>query len=186
MLTWATRTLRLWPVFAAVVIVLAACGPGTFSSPDGSATDVAEELIESQALAQRLGLDQLSEASCVEPLTEEVGEQFVCTSRLDDRAVLFNVLIDDKESVFASPVNVVTGDLVEDFARDALVRLNEDNGFDFPAGSLDCGTASVILDDRQSMMCVLTDPESGVQFDTTLQVNARNGTFAVEVGQPIE
>ena len=179
-------TFRLCAVVAAAVVVLSACGVSTFSSPDGSASDVAEQLIESQALAQRLGLDQMSDASCVEPPTEEIGEQFVCTARLGEDAVLFNVLIDDEESVFAQPVNVVTGDLVQDFARDALVRLNEDNGFDFPAGSLDCGTASVILDDRQSMMCVLTDPESGVQFDTTLQVNARNGTFAVEVGQPIE
>lgn len=182
-----SRLVRLPVVFATAALLLASCsGTETFSSDGQTATEAAIELIETDDFAQRLGITTMTDVLCEEPASQQEGSVFACTADSEGKTVVLRVTIEGEERVFASPRNVVTRDLIRDYASDAVGLLNQANGFDFPDGAIDCGSQGVVLELDSTMTCVLTDPESGVQFDAVIAVNPETAALSVVVGEPIE
>jgi len=177
-----TRLVRL-TAFVFLSLVATACsGSFEFSIGGQSATDAAVELIEGDAMAQRLLLDPLTAASCDEPVNDDVGTVFMCTGQSTEGMVAFDVTIEADDRIFAAPTNVVAATFVSEYAASAVKALNLENGFTLPEDAMDCGNESVVLDADQQMPCVLTDPADGVVYDAVLTVRDVDlGTFDVEI-----
>ena len=170
-------------LFLAAGVFLASCGgDDQLSFGDRTPAEVAIELIESEAMGQRLGLDQLADATCVDPAEALVGTTFPCSADSDGKQVDFVVTLDGDNELFAGPTNVVAALDVASLEGDAVRSLNASNGFDFPEDAIECGNRSVVLDESQVMPCVLTDPATGATFDVPITItNMDVLAFTVEV-----
>jgi len=175
----ATRT-RLALAVAAVALTFASCGQDQF---DGDLVQAATDLIEQESFAQRLGIGPLTGASCDEPTGPPVvGTVMECRATSDGEIAEVEVTVEGDDRLFGAPTNVVSGQLLPDYADSAVERLNAENGLSLVEGSIDCGQRSVVLDQDRRTTCKLTDPESGTVFDVALTVfTLDTGTFAVEV-----
>lgn len=170
--------------FAVLLALLAtACGGSvSFSVGGQSPSEAAVELIEGDAMAQRLGIDDITGAMCDEPTSEDVGTIFRCTATSDAKTVEFDVEIEADDRIFAGPTNVVDKDLLADYEVSAVQSLNDANGFGLPEDAMDCGERTVVLDAERTMICALTEPETGEVFDAALTISDTEvGAFAVEI-----
>lgn len=167
----------------AVVLASAACsGSVSFSVGGESPAEAAVDLIEGDAMAQRLGLDDISDAVCDDPVEEEVGAIFECTATSGGNTIEFDVEIESEDRIFAGPTNVVDGTLLPDYEVSAVQSLNAANGFTLPDDAMNCGERTVVLDADRSMICTITEPETGVVYDAALTISdTQTGDFAVEI-----
>lgn len=187
--------LRLLPIglialIALIGLAVTACGAsddGELSFGDQTPVEVAIELIEGQAMAQRLGLDALTEAACIAPPISRVGTTFPCTARSDGQTVNFGVVLEGENQLFANSTNVVDSFALTRLEQSAVLSLNRDNGFGFPDDAMDCGGRSVVLDADQQMTCTLTDPVSGTAFDAAITItDIETVAFSVQITGAIE
>lgn len=173
---------RVIGLMVAVVAFVAACGGAPEFSRDGvSASEAAVELIESQAFAQRLGLDAITDADCDAP-NELVGTVFSCTGLSGGEVADIEATIDGPDRIFANVTNVVAGNLLPDYAASAVEELNRENGFDLPPDAIDCGTRSVVLNENRQHVCTLTEPTSGQDLRAVITFfDLELAQFVVEV-----
>lgn len=164
-------------------LILGACsGSVEFSFGGQTAAEAAVDLIEGDAMAQRLGLDMLASASCDDPVDDNVGTVFMCTADSQGETVTFDVTIEDDDRIFAAPTNVVGREFLVDYERSAVAALNNENDFTFTDNAMDCGDQSVVLDADRQMWCALTFEETGTVYDAALTVrDTELGTFSVEI-----
>lgn len=169
-----------------VVLFSTACsGSVSFSVGGQSPSEAAIELIEGDAMAQRLGIDDITGATCDEPTSEDVGTIFRCTATSDAKTVEFDVEIEGDDRIFAGPTNVVDKNLLPDYEVSAVQSLNDANGFGLPEDAIDCGERTVVLDAERTMICELTVPETGEVFDAAITVSDTElGSFSVEIVAP--
>jgi len=178
---------RLWfgmvgAVAAALLLAGACSGSVSFSVGGESPAEAAVDLIEGDAMAQRLGLDDISDAVCDEPAEEEVGVIFECTATSGGNTIEFDVEIEAEDRIFAGPTNVVDGALLPDYEVSAVQSLNAANGFSLPDDAMDCGDRTVVLDAERTMICTITEPETGTVYDAALTVSdTETGAFSVEI-----
>jgi len=167
-------------------LIAAACsGNVEFSFGGQSPAEAAVDLIESDAMAQRLAIDTITDASCEDPPNSDEGTVFVCTAMSGGEVVEFDVLIEPDDRIFAGPTNVVAADFLSDYAESAVEALNTENGFTLASDAMDCGTRAVVLDASRQMSCTLTD--GGQAYDALLTVRDVNlGTFGIEIVGPAE
>ena len=168
---------------AVVALAASACsGSFEFSVGGQSLTEAAVELIEGDAMRQRLNVEPITDATCVEPATEEVGVVFECQALSAGTEIQFEVELESETQIFASPVNVVEASLVNAYATSAVDALNAENDFTLAAGSLDCGSRSVVLDADNKMYCLLDDPATNTQYDVELTVrDLDRAQFGVQI-----
>jgi len=169
-------------------LVFSACsGSASFSFGGQTPAEVAVDLIEGDAMAQRLGIDGLTSAMCEDPPDTEPGTVFPCTAQSAGKTVEFEVELEVDDRIFAAPTNVVDARFLGDYETSAVQALNDANGFTLPVDSIDCGDSSVVLDTDNLMICTLTDPENGTVYDAVLTVLDTNiGAFDVEIVEPGE
>ena len=169
---------------AALVVVLATACTGSveFSFGGQDPVEVAVELIEGTAMAQRLGVDPISGVTCDDPPNQAVGTVFACRGESAGQQIDFDVLFDDEDSIFAGPTNVVDPAGLERLENVAVEQLNSENGFQLPLEAMECGDGGVILDAEMQMLCALTEPDTGTVFDVLVTVtNTESGAFSLVV-----
>ena len=163
------------------MLLLAACsGSVEFSFGSKTPVDAAVDLIESEAMMQRLMVGEISDATCDEPPSTDEGTTFICRGLSGGKTIEFEVLIEPDDRIFAGPTNVVAANFLDDYATGAVQALNAENGFTLADDSLDCGTTTVVLDENRQMPCLLSDGDD--TYDTLLTVrDTELGTFGVEI-----
>jgi hypothetical protein len=177
-----SRSSRATLLLVGALVFSACSGSVNFSFGGQTPAEAAVELIEGEAMGQRLGIDQLTNAVCVEPPDTEVGTVFPCTADSAGYAVVFDVELETEDRIFAAPTNVVEARLLAGYATSAVQALNDSNGFTLPEDVIDCGGTSIVLDADSQMICTLTDPENGAEYDAVLTVSdTDSGTFDVEI-----
>lgn len=156
----------------AMVLGLAACSvSGEISIGSDSPENATEDVIE-DALAEQIGLGELT-ASCSKPASEDVGSRFLCTAVTEDgRTVEMQAIIED-DGPFVETTNVVLAENVVPITRTILGQIEEQSGLELPDRALDCGTESLIVDESNQVVCLLTDP-AGDTFDTIITFNGLN------------
>jgi len=167
----------------AVVLALGACsGSVEFSFGGETASEAAVDLIEGDAMAQRLKIAAITNAVCEDPAVEEVGTVFGCTAESDGTTVLFEVEIEEGDRIFAAPTNVVDESFIAEYEASAVEALNRAEGFTLAAADLDCGDVSVVLDENSQMFCLLSPSDVVESYDAVLTVtDTISGAFSVDV-----
>lgn len=178
---WGRNTSLIAVVLIALVSV-GCSGSFEFSVGGQSPAEAAVGLIEGDAMMRRLNVDPITDATCDDPVTAEVGVIFECRGTSGDSQITFEVEIEAEDKIFAGPTNVVDGSVLDAYADSAVDALNAQNGFSLPDGSLDCGDRSVILDAENKMYCLLDDPATNTTYDVELTVrDVELATFGVEI-----
>ena len=174
---------RLACLLVGFAVVASACsGSVDFSFGGQTPAEAAVDLIEGEAMAQRLGIGPITQAVCQDPVDQEVGTSFPCTAQSGGMTVDFSVVLEEDDRIFAGPTNVVDSFALTRLETVAVQELNRQNGFTLPQDALECGDGSVILDPNQQMTCALTDPDSGTVFDALVTVtNTDTGDFNIEI-----
>jgi hypothetical protein len=149
-----------------VLCVAGACGA---SGTDYRAT--AEKLITGD-LAEQAGLGKVS-ASCEEPPSKpETGERFACTATsASGEVVRFTATVEDGSKVNVESTNLITADGLERIEQVAVEALEREQGQALGRENFDCGDDYVVLDpSREVLVCTLTDPDSGNEYEATVDV----------------
>lgn len=155
------------------VLLASAC---SFSLGGESPAEAAVDLIEGD-FSDQFGL-VLTNASCDDPPSEDIGTTFECRANLGEAVVLFDVEIDAEDHILARSTNVVypeqqvaIGEAIADsFANQGVEGLSAD--------ALDCGGEIIVLGSEMSFVCALTEPGSGDVYDTSIRINdIENLTF---------
>ena len=177
------RRLSFVAMFLLLGLGSVACsGSVDFSFGGQTPADAAVDLIEGEAMAQRLGVAPITGALCQNPVDEQVGTTFSCTADSAGETINFEVLLEEDERIFAGPTNVVDTVALSRLETVAVQSLNSANGFTLPEDAMECGDESVILDSAMQMTCALTDPSTGVVFDALVTVNdTGTGDFNVAI-----
>ncbi len=167
---------------ALLIAALAVSGCSFSASVGGSPTSAAEELIEDD-LAAQLGFGDV-EAECGEPLNEDEGSTFLCTSESDQGLVRWEATIVDEDRVNVQSLNVLVDDDVLALEGAAAVEIEEVVGLPLGAENFDCGEPPVVLGDTDQLLCALTDPANGDVYDTTVTItDASTGAFEFEIAE---
>jgi len=167
-----------------VLAVVASACTGSVDISFGGETpaEAAVDLIEGNEMAARIGIASVSDAECDDPLDEEIGTIFMCTAQSDGQTINFEVALEEDDRIFASPTNVVDPAGLSRLEDAAVQGLNNENDFGLPEGALECGDSGVILNAENQLICALTDPDTGVMFDTLVTVtDVETGQFTVVV-----
>ncbi len=155
------RPTRALTALGGASLLLAACGSTDFS---GSAAD----LIEGE-LADQAGFGALT-AECGTPGDEPgVGDTFDCTGATEDgRTIEFTATVTAEDTFDIVSTNVILPSDLGELEALTAQSIGESLGVTLPADSVDCGTEPVIVDAGATMLCAVTDPDTGDVYDTTL------------------
>lgn len=165
---------------AVAALVLAPLAAGCSFSVGGSPRSAAESAIEGD-LAEDGGLGEV-EATCDEPASDEVGEEFTCTSTSDLGPLRWRVTIGEDDKVDVQSVNLVTAEGLDLLETEAVRLLEEQIGSEIGRDNLECGDGPIALDEDSSVLCAITDPASGDVYDATLTVSdTTTGEFDIVV-----
>ena len=176
-----SRTARmLGAIVIAGSLLLSGC---SFSFGSESPAEAAEGLIEGE-WADQFGLD-LTDASCSDPANEDPGTRFPCQATLDGAAfVEFDVLIESEDRIVAQSTNVIFSEQFPAIA-DAIAGSFADQGIEgLTTESLDCGANIIVLGSERTIVCGLTEPETGEVYDTIIRfTDVVSLTFDFEVAE---
>ena len=164
-------------------VVSASCtGSVDISFGGQTPAEAAVDLIEGDAMRQRLGVDPITDAVCHDPISEDVGATFECTAASAGQTIFFEVIIEEDDRIFAGATNVVSEAGVGVLETVAVQELNNQNDFTLPADAMECSDGAVILDADQQMTCLLTDADTGLVFEALVTVtDIATGRFNVEI-----
>lgn len=170
-------------MFVLIGLGSAACsGSVDFSFGSQTPAQAAVDLIEGEAMAQRLGLPPMTNTLCQDPADNEVGTTFSCSAESAGQAVDFEVVLEEDDRIFAGPTNVVDSFAVSRLETTAVQSLNRQNDFTLAEDAMECGDESVVLNREMQMTCALTDQSTGLVFDALVTVNDVNtGDFNVVI-----
>ncbi|MGH1503064.1 MAG: hypothetical protein ACRBI6_05875 [Acidimicrobiales bacterium] len=149
------------PLLLAGGILLAGCSTTDFP---GSAVD----LIEGE-LADQAGFGALT-ADCESPGDQPVeGDTFDCTGVTEDgRTIEFTATITAEDTFDIGSTNVILPSDLGQVEALTAQAIGESIGIVLPADSVDCGAEPLIVDGDATMLCAVTDPDTGDVYDTTL------------------
>lgn len=153
------------PFLALVCTVLLISGC-SFSFGGGGATQSAEELIEGE-LADKLSME-LTNAECVEPASEDVGETFACTADYQGQQMQLSTVIEAEERIFVNPTNVLFPAQLDAIQESVADLLNGQADYGLLPDSLDCGADPIIFEGPTEFTCALTDPATAEVYDTQI------------------
>ena len=170
-------------LLVAIALAVSGCsGSVDFSFGGQTTAEAAVDLIEGDAMAQRLGVGTITDAVCDDPLNQDVGTVFACTSQSEGQTINFEVVLEEDDRIFAGPTNLVDPAGLSRLETVAVQELNRQNGFQLPEDAMECGDGGAILDADMQMTCALTDPDTGVVFDALVTVNDTvSGDFSVVI-----
>jgi hypothetical protein len=167
-------------------VMLSACSvSGEISIGSDSPEDATENLIE-ETLADQIGLGELK-ANCSKPSSGDVGSRFLCTADTEDGRTIELQAVIEEDGPYVETTNVVLDANLPPIVASVLAEIENLSGVDLADDALDCGNASLIVDDSNEAVCELTDP-TGAVFDTTITFNGLdtdNPTFdfVVDTGE---
>jgi len=161
---------------------LAGCsGDLSFSIGGQSVEEAATELIEGE-LADQIGLGTLV-ASCPEVPEPEVGTEFACTAEtVDGEVIEIAGVVDREDHIDLNTTNLIARAVLGEFESAGVGVLNDQQGLALDASAIDCGDTARVFGDDTTMVCTLTDPDTGDLFDATFTItNLDEGTFDLDV-----
>jgi hypothetical protein len=164
--TGAPRRIGLTALVGALTVLAAACG--------GGGTDyreAAEKLIKGN-LAAQAGLGEVTSA-CEEPPDEpKAGDSFACTATsAAGEVVRFTATVEEGSKVNVESINLITADGLDKIEQVAVESLEREVGQPLGRENFDCGDDYVVLDPSEELLvCTLTDPDSGNQYEATVDV----------------
>lgn len=134
------------------VVVLGLATGCSFSIGD-TPTNEAEEVIEGD-LAEQIGLTDV-EADCEVETSGDVGATFTCTSTSDIGDIEYRATIEEDDTVFVEPTNVLSPDNI------AAIEAN--------TPGVDCRDGAVVVGSDNTLTCAYTDPGDGLVYDVFIQ-----------------
>ncbi len=161
----------VWLVVLAGAILAGCSGSVSVGdSPQKAATRLIETDIQTQ-----LGLGTLT-VSCPEG-DYKVGDEFDCSATPSSgKAVNVHVVVDEKDGgkhVTLATTNAITAENAKEIAKQAAAVLSTNVGKTLPPENLDCGTTTVVVDEKApSIVCALTDPDTGDVYDATVTLDS--------------
>ncbi len=97
------------------------------------------------------------------------GESFTCTASTEEqKTVRLTATIQPTGQVELATTNVITVDALPSFEQAAIDALNTTIDVPLSYEDIDCGPASVVINDDASLVCALRDPQTQAIFDVTL------------------
>lgn len=144
---------------------------------------LAVSVIEGQEMQNLLNVGPLTNVTCEQPPTNDVGTIFPCVADAEPGQVRYNVEINQVANVIARTANAILPEFQARLAAEAAVVLNNQVGSNLAEDSIDCGNRAVLFEEREPMLlCALTSPDTGDVFDTIITItNVETGQFVVEV-----
>lgn len=138
--------------------------------------ETAERFI-SMTIAEQFGADL--EPSCPDVPGTAAGTTFTCTATTPDGQIIeLDATIEEGDNLNVVTTNVVLAQFLPDLER-VGAQVLADAGAD--TLTIDCGTASVVLDDEQEMVCQATEAD-GTPASVTYQIeDTRTGDFEIRV-----
>lgn len=148
--------------------------------PGDSPEALAERLIEGD-LAAQLGLSDVV-ADCMSPASREPGATFTCTSLTDIGEIRWDARLDDEETVSVTSSNLLDDSDLRALEAEAVSVLETEVGATLGVENFTCGTGPVVVGQDSAVPCLLTDPQSGDIFDSTLTItDFETGAFDIVV-----
>jgi len=168
-------------------LVLVAVAAGCSSTKDYSGS--AKKYIEGD-LSKQIGLGDLT-AKCDDVASDvKVGDTFNCTADTADGVtveLVATVAAGDKVDV--ETTNLITADGMTVIENAAVTILEQKTGATIGAGALDCGAGPKVIDvANEKLSCVLTSPDTGSKYETTITLDGlkADSNMSVEVAdQPM-
>lgn len=158
---WARAVL----VMGATILLAAGC---SFSIGGQSLSDAAVELIEGD-FSEQLGVE-LTNASCTDPASDEIGTTFACQATYAGDQVDFEVTVDAPDHIVARSTNLLYVDAQRAIGN-AIATAFADQGIDGLVGEdLDCGGDAMVLAQDMTFVCALSTPPDGDVYDTTIRI----------------
>ena len=177
------RRNRLLALGLSGIVVLSACTSQT-------AGDAGVEVIEGE-LTDQLDLGELEAATCDEPDSEEVGEQFSCSATTESgETVEFVGVMTDEDSINVTASNLMSADDFEKLTADSVQVVATGSDVDPATITVVCPDETTIVSDDGQVFCELTDSSDG----TTYQLITNLGDYVLgegfpdaeyEIGEPI-
>ena len=140
-------------------------------SASGTNFKTAAEKVINEEISKVAGLGQLK-GLCDKPANTEVGETFECTAETEDgETIAFIATIAKEDRVEVESTNLITPDGLEQIEAIAVQALEQEIGQTLGAENFDCGRKGVVIDvEKEGLICTLTDPDSGQEYDAEVDI----------------
>jgi len=139
-------------------------------------TETAERFI-SMTIAEQFGAPL--EPSCPDVPSTAAGTTFSCTAATPDGEIVeLDATIDEGDNLNVVTTNVVLARFLPDLERVGAQVLADAGAV---ALTIDCGTESLVLDERQEIVCPATETDGTVASVTYLIEDTRTGDFEIRV-----
>ena len=155
--------------------MLAACSsPEPGEESEGESPSLAQEMIEGE-LATTIGLGPLT-SDCATPAVLAIDSVFDCTATTaTGEAIQIQGSVTPEGKLTLVTTNLVSAAALPGFEREVAAILNDSEGTNFTAESVDCGATAVVLPPDFVMGCALVMPASAEVFDVTLTITDLDG-----------
>ncbi|MEM8924477.1 MAG: hypothetical protein AAGD35_13330 [Actinomycetota bacterium] len=151
---------------ALVLVVGALVAAGCSFSIGDTPASVAEGLIEGE-LAEQIGLNDVT-AECEVPPNSDAGTTFTCTSTSDRGEVRYVATMEDDDTVFVAPDNVMDAGDIDQLEAFALGLLAEEFDITFGDDDMTCGPAPLVIPADRALLCDVVEPASGDVYEATV------------------
>ncbi|NOX30253.1 MAG: hypothetical protein GXP35_09430 [Actinobacteria bacterium] len=160
----------------ATAILLASCGENlSFSIGGQSPEDAAIQVIEDD-LGPTLGWTLVATCDVDQP---EIGDEFRCTATNDSGEIAeFVVLVGDDE-VNVNTTNIIANSALQGAEAAALDLIVNSTGVEYSEGSVDCGTASIVIPASGEVDCLLTELDGSETEIYLYDINPDSGDFTL-------
>ena len=177
--TTGNRNMRRSVAIGLVVLSgLVAAGCSTSIDYPGGAT----KLIEGE-LEEKVGLGELT-ATCGDVADDvKVGDTFVCTAETTDGdTVEFLATVAEDDKVNVDTTNLITADGMTVIENGAVSVLEQETGATIGEGALECGEGPRVIDvASETLDCVLTSPDTGDKYETTITLDGLSADSTMNV-----
>ena len=152
-------------------LVLLAASSCSFSTVKGADYRAAAEKLITGTLAEQAGLGAVRPA-CEKPAGNNTGDTFECTATTKkDEVVRFVATITGLGKVDVESTNLITAANLTQIEEVAVLALEKEVGHTLGVENFDCGDTYTVIDpDEQVLLCALTDPKSGREFDAQVDL----------------
>lgn len=130
----------------------------------------AQEVIEGE-IADQAALGELK-ASCDEPAGTEVGTTFPCTAQTPDgETIEVSAVIAEDDKVQVETTNLILATGLRQIEKISVAALEREVGGTLGVENFTCGDTALVIDVTSEVMtCILTDPDSGEEYDAAVDI----------------
>jgi hypothetical protein len=153
------------------VLLLSACS-------NSDPRDVATTLIRGE-LADQIGMGDLTDATCDTPAAEEKGQTFECSALTPEGSTItFLAEFVEDDEIFVRTSNIITAGEMPLVESEAAEILSPEVGVEIDPADVACPEVTSVLDEGNTLDCVITDAETGERYGLTVtfsDFDAENG-----------